>query len=248
MNEIILPDEKITVVNENINLIEKKQGLTFGTDAYLLSAFIKSKKNGIAVELGGGTGIISLLCSSKDKFSKIYCAEVQKPFCDIIRRNIEINGLNNIFCLEEDIRNLDSRTIGKEADVVFSNPPYMLSGCGKRNVSDEKYIARHEIFGGVDDFCKCAYRILKHGGDFYCVFRPDRLADLFFSLRQNGLEPKEMTMVYANTKAKPSIVLIKAKKGASASLIVNEPLFLNCDDDPSSLTERAKNIYKNCNF
>ena len=248
MDNNLLPDEKITVVNDNIKLIEKKQGLTFGTDAYLLSAFIKPQKSGIAVELGGGTGIISMLCSSRGKFSKIYCAELQETFCDIIKRNIMINGLDNIFCLDGDIRDLNVQKIGKEADVVFSNPPYMCSNCGKRNFSDEKYIARHEIFGGINDFCECACRLLKHGGLFYCVFRPDRLADLFFFLRINRLEPKEMTMVYSNTKSKPSIVLVKAKKGASPSLIVNEPLFLNRVDDPLSLTERAKTIYENCNF
>ena len=37
-------DERLDRVNENITLIQKKDGLTFGTDAFLLAAFIKEQR------------------------------------------------------------------------------------------------------------------------------------------------------------------------------------------------------------
>ena len=37
-DKIIFEDERIDEVNENIRLIQKKAGLTFGTDAFLLAA------------------------------------------------------------------------------------------------------------------------------------------------------------------------------------------------------------------
>lgn len=249
MNEFLLSDEKLTVVNENIKLIQKKQGLTFGTDAYLLAAFIKEQKNATAVELGGGTGIISLLCAAKGKLGKIFCAEIQPSFADIIERNARLNGLyGKVIPLCRDIREIKSSDIEKEADVVFSNPPYMKADSGKRNASDEKYIARHEICGDINDFCASAKRLLKHGGLFYCVWRPDRLTDLICALRANELEPKEMTFVHANTSSAPSMVLVRSKKGASSSVIIGEPLFLNRDENNSLLTERAQKIYESCNF
>lgn len=249
MNSIILENEKLTEVNENIKLIQKKNGLTFGTDAFLLASFVKAQKSGIAVELGGGTGIISLLCASREKFKTIYCAEIQKDFADIITRNASLNNLDNkVISICDDIRNLKSVSIGCEVDAVFSNPPYMKVDSGKRNDYDEKFIARHEVFGEIFDFCACAKRLLKHGGSFYCVWRPDRLIDLICAMRENNLEPKEMCFVHANTKSAPSMVLVRAKKGASASVVVSEPLFLNLDDNAKMLTERAKKIYEECNF
>ena len=249
MNSIILENEKLTEVNENIKLIQKKNGLTFGTDAFLLASFVKAQKSGIAVELGGGTGIISLLCASREKFKTIYCAEIQKDFADIITRNASLNNLDNkVISICDDVRNLKSASIGCEVDAVFSNPPYMKVDSGKRNDYDEKFVARHEVFGEIFDFCACAKRLLKHGGSFYCVWRPDRLIDLICAMRENNLEPKEMCFVHANTKSAPSMVLIRAKKGASASVVVSEPLFLNLDDNAKMLTERAKKIYEECNF
>ena len=249
MSEILLENETLTNVNENINLIQRKNGLTFGTDAFLLSSFIKEQKSGVAVELGGGTGIISLLVATREKFKKIYCAEIQQEFAEVIKRNVELNGLDDKIepiCI--DIRNLKSATIGFEVDAVFSNPPYMKSDSGKRNDHDEKYIARHEVCGNINDFCACAKRLLKHGGFFYCVWRPDRLTDLICAMRENSLEPKEMCFVHANTNSAPSMVLVKAKKGAASGVVVLEPLFLNLDDNPKALTERAQKIYKECNF
>ena len=249
MSELLKFDESLIEVNENIKLIQKKNGLTFGTDAFLLAAFMKAQKNSLAVELGGGTGIISLLCASREKFKRIYCIEIQEDFANVIRRNAELNSLSEkVLPVNADVRRIRSIDIGCEVDAVFSNPPYMKIDSGKRNEHDEKFIARHEVCGDIGDFCAAAKRLLKHGGNFYCVWRPDRLIDLICSMRENNLEPKEMCFVHANTGSTPSMVLVRAKIGASSGVSVAEPLFLNLDNDPKMLTERAKKIYEECNF
>ena len=249
MNCFLYENETLTKVNDNLNLIQKANGLTFGTDAFLLSAYLKPQKSGVALELGGGTGIISLLAASRNKFSKIFCVEIQKEFTDVIQRNASINCLDEkIIAINGDVRNFKSSDIGFEVDAVFSNPPYMKVDSGKRNDHDEKFIARHEVCGDIGDFCACAKRLLKHGGYFYCVWRPDRLTDLICAMRENSLEPKEMCFVHANTFSTPSVVLVKAKKGAASGVNVIEPLFLNLDEDCKALTDKAKKIYEECNF
>lgn len=47
----IHPDERIDEINEYISLIQKKNGLTFTTDAYLLAAFV-SGHNERCADLG----------------------------------------------------------------------------------------------------------------------------------------------------------------------------------------------------
>jgi tRNA1(Val) A37 N6-methylase TrmN6 len=249
---LVFDDERIDYVNENISLIQKKNGLTFGTDAYLLAAFIKSQPNARAAELGCGTGIISMLCASRNKFKHIDAIEIQQSFAELSQRNIVLNNLEdkiNIIC--SDVRNINVLNFKKEFDVVFTNPPYMKADCGKKNNSAEKYIARHECFGDITDFLSTSCRLLKHGGMFYCVYRPDRLSDLMFSMRRNNLEPKEMTFVYPDTQSPPAIVLVKAKKGASPSLSVSKPLIIYQNDSsvtPRIMTDKMKSIYENCNF
>ncbi len=242
-------DERIDRVNENIELIQKKNGLTFGTDAFLLAAYMKGRGKERAVELGTGTGIISLLCAARGRFATIDAFEVQADFASLAERNVKHNGFDGCVRVHHaDVREVSASTLGGEVDVVFANPPYMRTDSGERNRSDYKYIARHEVCGGVEDFCAAGYRLLKHGGYFYCVFRPDRLSELIVALENHRLSVKEMTFVHAHPNAIPSMVLLRAIKGGAKGMRVTEPLMLYDDADSRQMSERASRIYDTMAF
>ena len=249
----ILPDERLDAVNEKITLIQKKDGLTFGTDAYLLAAFMKAQKNAYAVELGTGTGIISILCAARGRFAHIDALEIQESFYTLADRNIALNALDDTVTAHHlDVREASPATLGREADVVFTNPPYMSIDGGARNASDRKYIARHEVCGDIGDFCAAAYRLLKHGGRFYCVYRPDRLSSLMAAMRENRLEPKVCCFVHSDESSEPSMVLISATKGGAEGLRIMPPLLMH---EPKTdgvqardMTDRAKKIYETMSF
>jgi tRNA1Val (adenine37-N6)-methyltransferase len=246
-------DERLDVVNEKIRLIQKKQGLTFGTDAFLLAAFVKSTPRTHVVDLGSGTGILPLLLLAKGKVKCATAVEVQPSFADLIARNAAINHFSDkIIPLCADVRDIRSETIGGEVGLVISNPPYMKCTSGKRNESEEKYRARHEVCGNIADFCSCASRLLKHGGKFVCVWRPDRLTDLLSAMHEHRLEPKRMTFVHADLESEPCSVLIEAVKGVAPSVRVSKPLVLyearKEDEKTRSLTPAAQKIYDTCSF
>ena len=250
----LLPDERIDQVNEQLRLIQKKQGLTYGTDAFLLASYIRPAKHALAVELGSGTGIISLLLASRAKLGHIWAVEIQPSFSELISRNIAINGFEKqITPLCADLRELRPEQFGKEVDLVFSNPPYMRCDTGKRNLSDEKYIARHEVYGTIGDFCRTAAKLLRYGGKFVTVWRPDRMTDLLGALHESALEPKRMTFVHADADAEPCMVLTEAIKGGAPSLRISAPLLLyepmqNQASKSRRLTAKAEEIYRNCAF
>ena len=249
---VIRDDERLDEVNENLTLIQKKDGLTFGTDAFLLAAYMKQQRNAVAAELGCGTGIISLLAATRERFSFIHTFEIQPEFAELTERNISMNSLSSrMSCKCRDVRELTAKDTDGEIDVVFSNPPYMRIDSGRRNAADIKYIARHEVYGDIGDFCAAARRLLKHGGRFYCVWRPDRLTELLSALKDNNLEPKSMTFVHADENSAPSMLLLCAKKGAAPSLKVSAPLILHSTKDKGGnrpLSERAQRIYDTMSF
>lgn len=249
--------ETIHEVNERIRLIQNPDGLTFGTDAYLLAAFVRPKGAAEAVDLGSGTGIIPLLCLAREKAAHFTAVEIQDSFCDLIARNAPLNGMaDRLTPLCADLREITPASVGGEVDLVTANPPYMAPRSGARNQADEKYVARHEVCGTVRDFCHAAGRLLKHGGRFCCVFRPERLGDLFDGLREAHLEPKRMTMVQATYASRPSMVLVEAVKYASPSLLVTPALCLweasggspERPAQPMIQTADAAYIYDTCRF
>ncbi len=242
--------ERKDYVNENITLTQNKDGLTFGTDAYLLYAYMRKINGGLAADLGAGTGIISLLAASKGKFSEIYAFDIQESFASLIERNVSENGFSDkIKTVCSAVQDIGSELSGR-FDCVFSNPPYMKKGSGFLNANSEKYIARHEVCGDINDFCKAASKLLKYSGSFYVVWRPDRLSDLFDAMRNSKIEPKRMTAVYPDVKSRPSLVLVEGKRGGSSGLYFTKPLIMHPDASAKPLvyTDDLNYIYENGEF
>lgn len=254
-----IPDDagRVCEVNESIRLLQHRDGLTFGTDAYLLAAYVRPAPHARGIDLGSGTGIIPLLCLARDKASSFLAVEMQEVFCSIIRENAVADGFSGRLApLCADLRDLRPADTGGEADLITANPPYLKVGSGARNRTDEKYFARHEAAGDINDFCRAAGRLLRYGGRFCCVFRSERLTDLHVALRGAGLEPKRTTFVHATPFAAPSLVLTEAMRGAAPSLSVTPPLFLwepdaACPRKPDARmipSAQSAYIYEHCSF
>lgn len=242
---LLKENERIDEVNDNLSLIQKKDGLTFGTDALLLAGYVMGKfKQG--AELGGGSGIISMLLLTRGKAERITAYEVQEEYAELISRNAEYNRLDTrLKATHLDIRELSA---SEDCDVVITNPPYMKTTSGASNKEDKKAIARHEIFGDISDFCLAAKKKLKFGGLFYAVYRPDRLTDILVALRSLGLEPKRITFVHASTESEASMVLIEAKRGGKSGSILTGPLIIYKDKAHREYSEDMEYIMQNGSF
>lgn len=240
-----------TSVNASLSLRQRSEGLRYGTDAYLLFAYLRRRPKAKAVELGSGSGIISLLALKANKLASVTAVEVQPPYAKLTAENASENGLGDrLSVLCANVKELTVASVGGEVDVVFSNPPYMRADSGKANASDEKLIARHEVLAVIDDFCMAGSRILKTGGSFYAVWRPDRLTELVTAMERAGIPPKRMTLVYPDTKSAPCLMLVEGKKSAKPDVFVTKSLFLHEDASLSPLVDTAdcQTIYENGDF
>ena len=87
-----------------IRILQKKKGYRFSVDAPLLADFIRTKESDLALELGTGCGVISLLLSVKP-FRHITALEIQPALADLARRNVALNNLEQkIAVVEKDWR------------------------------------------------------------------------------------------------------------------------------------------------
>ena len=238
-------------INDNITLFQNEGSLAYGTDAYLLSAYIRKQTKEKACEFGAGSGVISLLLAARGRFSHITALEIQEKIAKIAVQNVELNGFSEkIDVLCRDVRELDPSLNGSFG-VVFSNPPYMSTTSGGLNMNEADSISRHEVHGGIRAFCASASRLLKYGGLFYAVYRPDRLSELLYACKSSGLEPKRMTLVYPTVGHAPCLVLLEAKKNGAEGMMVTKPLIIYKEGLPQTnenYTEDMKYIYQNGAF
>ncbi len=246
MNIEIMDDERLDDLNcNNLKILQKKDGFCFGMDSVLIANFAKiSRKNAIVADLGTGTGIISILVAGKQNPEKVYAVEIQEELVDMAKRSVKYNDLENkIDIINADIVGISRGNFNKKFDYVISNPPYKKLNTGLINDNQKKLISRHEVKCTLKDVVNEASKLLKDKGVFYMVHRPDRLCDIFNTMRENKVEPKEIQLVHSHLEDEANLVLIKGVKCGNPSLKVLKPLIVY--NENNEYTEELLKFYDN---
>ena len=223
-------------------IIQDTEKFCFGMDAVLLSGFVRVNEGERVVDLGTGNGILPLLLRAKTKGEHFTGIEIQREISEMAERSVKLNGLEeDITILNDDIKNIRNILDCESAQVVVSNPPYMIESHGIQNPDSPKAIARHEIKCDFADIAKAAKYLLKSGGRLYIVHRPFRLVELFKTLTDNGLEPKRMKLVYPYIDHEPNMVLIEAIRGGKSRITIEKPLIVY--EEKGKYTREIYDIY-----
>lgn len=213
---------------KGLKIIQNKEGFCFGIDSILLSDFAKQIKKGAKVlDLGTGTGIIATLLCGKTQLSEITGVEVQEEVCEMANRSIQLNHLENRFkIIHDNIINMNNYFKKNTFDVIVTNPPYKKEATGVQNEDTRKLISRHEVEANLEDFVKISKDMLKDKGEFYIVYRPERLVDLLCTMRKYKIEPKKIKFVYSNIQAVSKLVLVQGIKNARPFLKLEKNLYI----------------------
>lgn len=244
MNIELKENERIDDLEfKNLKIIQNKEGFCFGIDSVILSDFAKNIKKGARVlDLGTGTGIISILLCGKTDLSNVIGVEIQKEVAEMADRSCKLNDLKNRFkVINENILNLKNIYDKQSFDVIVTNPPYKEKDKGIINENEKKIISRHEITATLEDFIKVSSDLLKDKGELYMVHRPERLVDILYLLRKNKIEPKTLKMVYSNMNKEPKLILIKGIKNAKPFLKIENNLYIY--DENGNYTDDILKIY-----
>ena len=199
-----------------------------GQDSVLLSAFAKPRKYAKVLDLGCGTGALSLLIYRPDL--KITGLELQTGALDLFRRSIADNGVE-MTALKGDLRQLRTLVPHGSFDYVLCNPPYFDRNAGKNAAGTEKRTARQDETCSVEDVAVAASFALHTGGKCALVFRPERLWTLLTALDRVRLTPKRLRFVHQNAVSPPSAALVECRKGGSGEgLLIEPPLLVESEE------------------
>lgn len=196
----------------NLKIIQNKNLYTFTSDSVILANFLKIKSKESAVEIGGGSGVISILATAKNKVKKIKIFEIQENLQKLCEKNIKINNLNDVLeLIADDVRNFKKYVEVGSQDVVFSNPPYFLVDKTENSV---RKFARQEVFLNLKDLIKISSQMLKYGGRFYLIYPASRLCELIYECEKNDIKIKKLFFTENKNKV-VNLVVIEGRKNGS---------------------------------
>jgi len=202
-----------------------------GTDTFLLSSFPKLKPSLRICDLGAGTGLLGLLLLQRQPQLTVTGVELQEPPLRLAEKTAAVNGLERrLNFLHADLRRTEELFPTGSFDLVVCNPPYFPDGCGLPAANQSRQSARAETACTLEDVCRAAAYLLRWGGSFCLVHRPERLADLCCTLRKHGLEAKRLRSVCKRSGAAPSLLLIEGRRGGKPGLTVEPELILQRPD------------------
>lgn len=142
---------------QQFDIIQDEVVFRVGTDAVLLGVLANPKDAKTALEVGTGTGVISLMLAQRFPELQILALDINEKAVEIAQSNFNASPFSNrLKSQQADFKNFD---VAEKVDFVFSNPPYF-----EVNDSSKDVLARQKIELGFGDLIKTSNTILSESG------------------------------------------------------------------------------------
>ena len=207
-----------------------------GTDPFLLSSLPRLRPGLRVCDLGCGTGLLGFLLLQRQPDLRIAGLDIQLEAAALARRAAAENGLTERLDFRcGDLRHVRGIFPTGCFDLVVCNPPYYPPAGGKLSADGARRTARSETEASLADLCAAASYLLRWGGKFCLVHKPERLADVLCALRDAGTEVKRLRFVHSRAADPPSLFLAEGCRGGRPGITVEPPLILqNGDGTPTA--------------
>lgn len=136
-----------------------------GTDAMVLGALIDASRKNYALDIGTGTGVLSLMVAQKNPLIQIEAIDIDKVNIELASTNFQ----SSRFSSSLNTRHVDflEYSSNSKFDLIFTNPPYYEDGL--LNPDDRKANARHEQSLPIEKLIDKSITLLNDDGDFWMI-------------------------------------------------------------------------------
>ena len=200
-------------------LLQGEGGFPLGGAALALGRFATVRRGWRTCDLGCGSGAVGLLLLEREPSLALTGVERDPAAVASARRTFARNGLA-VQVLTGDLRDRELLPAGT-FDLAVANPPWHPLGAGTSGGPE-----RSEEGCTLEEVCAAAGRLVRNGGRFALVHRPERLPELFAALERSGFAPKRMALVQHRRDTPPSAVLVEGARQGRPGLEVLPTVFL----------------------
>ncbi len=221
-------NECLEPLGGGLEIIQSSTQYRFTTDAVLLANVVEGVAGKRVADLGCGSGIISILLSAKKKAKHVLAIELQPQLADMATRSVAHNNMtNSITVVCGDMQTVCQDYRG-QFDCVVCNPPYRKVGSGQVQIDNHLALCRHEIAIDLAGVIASGAMLLNNRGSMYIVHQSVRLAEICYTYKQYGIEPKDIYPISTTEGKAPSLVIVRGVLGGAVDCIVHNNIVI-CD-------------------
>ncbi len=227
------------LLDKQIKIFQPTNGYRASSDAVLLSSAVQKIKSGEQIlDLGSGTGAISLCLAHRFPNAIISGFEIQTELVKLSNMSAKANGFDNLKYINCDLRKADTSWFGN-FDHVITNPPYALDDMPSPNKS--KATAHNFENFDLTEWLKLALKCLRAQGRIYIINRAEAIDEILSTLYGHC---GSITIVPLCSKSGQNAkrVLITARKGIHTPTRILPPLIIHKAD--GTYTAKAQKILR----
>jgi len=181
-------------------VLEACHGYRFRPENLALAGLIRGIGARRVVDLGAGTGSLTLIVAAMCEPERIVAVERQAGVAERLARTIDAHALASVQLQVGDVRSpvvLDAvlADAGGAADLIVTNPPFFEAGWGRESRNAETHLSTHAVHGDVQDFLSAAARLLADEGRVFVVFDAQRMHLVMAAAGQVGLGLEELRWI-----------------------------------------------------
>lgn len=197
-----------------------------GTDSVLLGAWAPVPKTGFVVDIGCGSGIISLMIAQRTK-GKIVGVEIDRDAAAQAIINVAKSPWpDQITIIHKGFQEY-ATVAAKQFDLVVSNPPWFEKDLASPN--KQRSVARTGASFSFLQLLQGAWKLLLHNGMF-AVIIPEKSLSLFhYHATAEGFMLEKKTLVKDRAHVSPKRVLL-AYRNSFPEKVTHDTIVLKCDD------------------
>jgi len=222
---------------------QNNAAMKIGTDGILLGAWadLSDKKKGI--DIGSGTGVISIMLCQRNEILEIDSIEVSERAVVDAKKNIKNCKWNKRIKLKhEDLKLFSTEN---KYDLIISNPPYFKKSLKPKDLDRLK--ARHEESLNYKDVLNFSEKHLLKNGTINLILPIDQKQEVIEYAEKFGLYVNKECIVFPKPNKNPHRLLIELSKTKktleSQSLIIENDGRHNYTDNYKKLTREFYTIF-----
>src|SRR6187551_3048712 len=215
------------------------------TDACLFGAWVAQKveseklKVESVLDIGTGTGLLSLMLAQKIPEIKIDAIEIDKDAAEQAKINVESSPWKEqINIVQGDVKEF---SFEKEFDLIISNPPFYENEI--RSATDSKNVAHHSENLTLKDVLVIIKKNLRETGSFFLLLPYKRNEEIKKLLKDHDLNISKILFVRQSVKHDYFRIMLKGKLSEQKS-IETEFNEMSIWDDRQQYTNEFKQLLK----